>query len=119
MFTYRLILSCRPNIIIILSFTDWDYAMLEKAHERITVQKILTKLWQIYRKVSHNYHSVSRKHEIPRRTLQRQMKGTVREPGCAKLGRFRTILYEEMETEIFHHAIDTQQRFYGLTPCDS
>src|SRR6218665_2932624 len=46
------------------------------------------------------------------------MKGTVREPGCAKLGRLRTILCDEMETEIVHHAIDMQQRFYGLTPCD-
>src|SRR6218665_644373 len=89
--------------------------MLEKAHEGITAQKILTKLWQIYWKVS---HSVSRKYEIPRRTLQSQMKGTVREPRCAKLGRFRTILCEEMEIEIVHHAIDMQQRFYGLTPCD-
>src|SRR6218665_3274891 len=32
--------------------------------------------------------------------------------------RFRTILCEEMETQIVHHAIDMQQRFYGLTPCD-
>src|SRR6218665_998676 len=65
-----------------------------------------------------SYYSVSRKYEIPRRTLQRQMKGTAREPGCAKLGRVRTILCEEMVTEIVHHAIDMQQRFYGLTPCD-
>src|SRR6218665_1921205 len=46
------------------------------------------------------------------------MKGIVREPGCTKLGRFRTILSEEMDTEIVHHAIYMQQRFYGLTPCD-
>jgi|SRR6218665_2792339 len=66
----------------------------------------------------HSYHSVSRKYAISRRTLQRHMKGPVRDPGCTKLGRFRTILSEEIETEIVHHALDMQQRFYGLTPCD-
>ncbi|ESN93974.1 hypothetical protein HELRODRAFT_142747, partial [Helobdella robusta] len=65
-----------------------------------------------------SYHSVSKKYTIPRRTLQRHMKGTIRQPGCIKLGRFRPILSDEMETEIVHHAIEMQQRFYGLTPMD-
>ena len=58
---------------------------------------------------------------IPRRTLQRHMKGPVREPGCTKLGRSladseQFYLKKCMETEIVHHAIDMQQRFYGQTP---
>ena len=65
-----------------------------------------------------SYRSVSKKYDVPRRTLQRHFKGLVREPGCTKLGRFRSILSDEMESELVSHAIDMQQRFYGLTPAD-
>src|SRR6218665_2253770 len=65
-----------------------------------------------------SYHSVEKSFEIPRRTLQRHIKGQVLQPGRPILGRFRVTLSEEFENELVTRAIALQQRFYGMTPVD-
>jgi len=65
-----------------------------------------------------SYHSVAKKFGVPRRTLQRHFKGQVVEPGRQMLGRFRSTLSTEFEEELVAHAIDLQQRFFGMTPLD-
>ena len=65
-----------------------------------------------------SYHGVSKKYSIPRRTLQRHMKGQVRSPGNVALGRFRITIPQDVEDELVAHAIEMQQRFYGITPVD-
>jgi hypothetical protein len=53
-----------------------------------------------------SYHSVAKKFGIPRRTLQRHMKGQVRNPGKKCLGRFETVHVKNWNwvTLMIHHA---------------
>src|SRR5678815_1944248 len=68
-----------------------------------------------------SYHSVAKKFGIPRRTLQRHMKGQVRNPGKKCLGRFETVLSAEFEKELVVHALELQQLKLSNsddTPCN-
>src|SRR6218665_382126 len=87
--TYRLI--CHVGLMLSLSYhlQKGRYYVRKSTrgnHSSENLNKALADLQE-----GQSYHSVSRKYAIPRRTLQRHMKCSVREPGCAKLGRFRTI----------------------------
>ncbi|KAI0236606.1 hypothetical protein LSAT2_012836 [Lamellibrachia satsuma] len=62
-----------------------------------------------------SYRSVEREYGVPRRTLQRHHKDQVRAPGRIQLGRFRQILDSDVESIIAEHALDMQQRIYGLS----
>lgn len=63
-------------------------------------------------------HGVERDFDIPRRILQRHFKGHVTEPGRQCLGRYRLSLTADYEQELVTHALDLQQRFFGMTPLD-
>lgn len=53
---------------------------------------------------------------IPRKTLQRHLKGCVLKPGY--LGRFRTVFDDKFQDELVSHILQMQQMFYGLTSKD-
>lgn len=53
---------------------------------------------------------------VPRRTLNRHMKGLVAKPG--NLGRFSAVLGNNFEVVLVDHAIALQQRMFGLTTAD-
>lgn len=55
-------------------------------------------------------------YKIPRGTLQRHLKGTVKDP--AALGRFRRVFDDQFETELVSYCLEMQKRFYGLTLVD-
>jgi len=65
-----------------------------------------------------SYHRVAKDFGVPRRTLQRHFKMLVLEPGRQFLGRYRATLSSEFEKELVHHAVDLQQRYFGLTPLE-
>ena len=50
---------------------------------------------------------------IPRKTLNRHLKGLVQKPG--HLGRFTTVLGDAFESVLVEHVLMLQQRMYGLT----
>ena len=53
---------------------------------------------------------------VPRRTLNRHMKGLVAKPG--NLGRFSAVLGNDFEAVLVVHATALQQRMFGLTTAD-
>jgi len=65
-----------------------------------------------------SYHRVAKDFGVPRRTLQRHFKGAVVQPGNQFLGRFRKTLSADFENELVTHAVNLQQRFFGMTPLD-
>jgi len=65
-----------------------------------------------------SYHSVSKDYEVLRRTLQRHFKGAVIQPGHQFLRRLRVTLNANFENELVAHAINLQQRFFGMTPLE-
>lgn len=65
-----------------------------------------------------SFHRVAKDFGVPRRTLQRHFKGLVVNPGHQSLGRHRVTFSEDFEKELVAHAINLQQRFFGMTPLD-
>lgn len=58
----------------------------------------------------------SARYGVPRKTLNRHLRGAVKKPGS--LGRFQPVLNEEYEEALVKHAIDLQRMFFGLTTGD-
>jgi len=61
-------------------------------------------------------NAAEKKYGVPRRTINRHLKGLVAKPG--HLGRFSSVLGDEFEKVLVQHAINLQRRMYGLTTND-
>lgn len=53
---------------------------------------------------------------VPRKTLNRHLKGLVEKPG--NLGRFSSVLGDQFEEVLVEHALTLQQRMFGMTTSD-